>query len=100
MKYVALISSAESLGTIGDFVVNQLQNHFQSWSSLDKDAEYSLYLRRNSLILETESAYIFNKWLNVEKQYLEYLLDESRFTVAKNIETMLAVEEEMFDTAA
>ena len=70
---------------------------------MDKDSDYSLYWRKNSLVLETESSYIFERWLNVEKQYLEYLLDESRFTVAKNLETMLASEEyfeDLFDVAA
>jgi len=103
MKYVALISTTENLGTISNFIVNQLESHFKSWSSMDKDSDYSLYWRKNSLVLETDSNYLLSKWLNVEQQYLNYLLDESRFTVAKNLETMLASEEyfeELFDIAA
>jgi hypothetical protein len=104
MKLVAVICTSEKLGSIRDFVVRQLESHFQEWSSHDRGSEYSLRWCKKTLILETNSNYILASWLKVEKQYLEYLLDENQFTDSKQIEAMIAAElkylEEEFYTAA
>lgn len=86
MKFAAVITSAEKLGTISEFVLNQLESHFQSWSSEDSDSEYSLQWIKNNLTLKTDSSYLLTKWLNVEKQYLDYLLDENQFLIAGSSE--------------
>ena len=104
MKLVAVICTSDKLGSISDFVVQQLESHFQVWSSHDRGSEYFLRWCKKSLYLETNSNYILATWLKVEKQYLEYLLDENQFTDTKQIEAMIAAElkylEEEFYTAA
>ena len=90
MKYVAVLTSVENLGTISDFVVNQLENHFHNWSSKDSGSEYSLQWVKDSLILKTNSSYLLTKWLNIEKQYLNYLLDESQFVIEEVTEPSIS----------
>ena len=89
MKYAALISTTENLGTIGNFVVNQLKSHFQNWSLEDPGSQYALQWTKGSLILRTDSSYLLSKWLNVETQCLNYLLDERQFLVAEQSEEIV-----------
>jgi hypothetical protein len=76
VKYSLIIGSTKELGSESSFVARQLERHFEVWSAVDPSSQFSIRWVRNSLILETNSYYLLDKWLTLGKQFLAYTLNE------------------------
>ena len=76
LKYSLIIGSAKELGSESSFVARQLVRHFEAWSAADPGSQFSIRWVRNSLILETNSYCLIDKWLTLGKQFLAYTLNE------------------------
>jgi hypothetical protein len=84
MNYTTVITTVEQLGTISNYVKNQLECHLQSWSAEIPGAACSIQWIKNSLVLKTNCSTVLDKWLKIERQYLAYVLDESQFVFKKS----------------
>ena len=76
VKYSLIIGSTKELGSESSFVARQLERHFEVWAAVDPSSQFSIRWVRNSLILETNSYYLLDKWLTLGKQFLAYTLNE------------------------
>jgi hypothetical protein len=74
MKYsISVLDKARILGD-KEFLFSQIQRHFETWQSRALGSSFVLRWRGPRLVLSTNSEELVERWQQIERHYVEYML--------------------------